>query len=175
MILGSFLGCQPARLPGPALGTAAPGGVSQPGVTELGPGEAVPSAAGRTVYVPVYSHVYTGDAATPFDLALTLSARNTDRAEPIVLKSVRYHDNGGKLVRDYLKTPLRLAPLAAMEFFVRQNDVTGGSSASFVVEWSAAMPVSEPVVEAVMIGTATSRAIALISPGRVVAEGAEGR
>jgi hypothetical protein len=33
---------------------------------------------GQTVYVPIYSHIYSGIKARPFDLAATLSIRNTD-------------------------------------------------------------------------------------------------
>jgi len=175
VIIGLLMGCQPARPPGPLRGPVVPGSITHPGVTEIVRGDIAPVAIGRTVYVPVYSNVYTGDAASPFNLAVTLSTRNTDRAEPIVLTSVRYHDSGGRLVRDFLKTPLRLAPLAAMEFFVEQSDLTGGSSASFLVEWVSATAVSDPVVEAVMIGTATNQVIALVSPGRVVGGAGDGR
>lgn len=124
-IVGLVLGCQPARPPGPVVGTIAPGAIAHPGVTEVAPGDSAPAAVGKTLYGPVHSNVYTGDAASPFNLAVTLSTRNTGRAEPVVLTSVRYHDSGGRLVRDFLKSPLRLAPLAAMEFFVKQSDLIG--------------------------------------------------
>jgi hypothetical protein len=124
----------------------------------------------RTVYVPVYSHVYTGDSAHPFNLAVTLSVRNTDRTEPLVVTSVRYLDSDGRPVRDYVTRPLRLAPLAAAEFFVRESDTAGGSSACFLVDWLAARPVSDPVVEAVMVGTAMNQIISFTSDGRAVPE-----
>ena len=47
---------------------------------------AVPAASqsrlvkGQTIYVPAYSHVYHGDRQQPFQLAVTLSVRNTDLA-----------------------------------------------------------------------------------------------
>ncbi|MDD2321479.1 MAG: DUF3124 domain-containing protein, partial [Geobacteraceae bacterium] len=37
----------------------------------------VPLSKGNTLYVPVYSLVYTGDRAVPVNLASTLSIRNT--------------------------------------------------------------------------------------------------
>jgi len=43
-------------------------------------------AAGQTIYVPVYSHVHTSSDARPFDLAVTLSVRNTDRARLLLLQ-----------------------------------------------------------------------------------------
>lgn len=142
----------------------------RPGVAEFTLGANFHAAAGQTIYVPVYSHVYTSSDARPFELAVTLSARNTDRERPIVVTSVRYHDRDGRLVRDYLKIPLRVAPLASMDFFVSESDTTGGFSASFLLEWVAEEQVSAPVVEAVMIGTASTQGISFTCPGRVVAE-----
>lgn len=154
----------PARSPGPRAGTP------RTGVAEFEPGPDFRPTAGQTIYVPAYSHVHTSSDARPFDLAVTLSVRNTDRDRPIVLTAVRYHDQDGKLVRDPLPRPLRIAPLAAMEFFVEERDTSGGSSASFLVEWVAVDPVSPPVVEAVMIGTASTQGISFTCPGRVVSE-----
>jgi hypothetical protein len=146
------------------------GGKLRPGVAEFAIGPDFQAVAGQTVYIPVYSHVFTSNDARPFDLAVTLSVRNTDRVEPIILVSVKYHDRDGRLVRDSLKKPLRIAPLASMDFFVEEKDSTGGSSASFLLEWVAERPVSAPVVEAVMIGTASTQGISFVCPGRVVAE-----
>jgi hypothetical protein len=124
--------------------------------------------AGQTLYVPAYSHIATANDARPFNLAVTLSVRNTDQTHPIVVISVRYHDGDGRLVRDFLKKPIRLTSLAGTEFFVRENDTSGGASASFVVDWVAESSVSDPVVEAVMIGTASTQGISFTTPGRVV-------
>ena len=162
---------QPRPDPAPAGRVRAPaaGPATRRGVDEI---EAVDFrvAAGQTIYVPVYSQVATGDRARPFDLAITLSVRNTDRAHPIVIAAVRYHDQDGQLVRDYAPKPLRLAPLAAAEFFVGERDTRGGRSASFLVEWVAERPVSDPVVEALMIGTASMQGISFTCPGRVIAD-----
>jgi hypothetical protein len=130
--------------------------------------EGMKAAVAQRIYVPVYSHILTSDDARPYNLAVTLSVRNTDDARPIVVNLVRYHDQDGRLVRDYLKTPRKLAPLASIDFFVKENDTSGGSSASFLVEWFAEERVSDPVVEAVMIGTSGTQGISFISPGRVV-------
>jgi hypothetical protein len=125
----------------------------------------------RRVYVPAYSHILTSDDARPYNLAVTLSVRNTDDARPIVVHRVHYRDRDGRLIRDYLKKPLKIAPMAAIDFFVKESDTSGGTSASFLVEWSAGEPVSEPVVEAVMIGTAGTQGISFLSPGRVLTRG----
>jgi hypothetical protein len=137
-------------------------------VTEAEPGAPGRAAVGQTVYVPIYPYVYTADTARPYNVAATLYVRNTDRSAPILLTRVSYHDAGGRLVRESVTEPLRVAPMAAAEFFVKESDTTGGASASFLVEWSAEAPVSDPVVEAVMTGTQMNRGIAFTSPGRVV-------
>ena len=139
------------------------------------PGRELAVVAGQSIYVPAYSHVYYSDSARPYQLAVTLSVRNTDRELPIVLESVRYHDSAGKLVRSYLKAPVELPPLATDEFYVRESDTTGGSGANFLVDWVAEHEVSAPVVEAVMIGTTGAQGISLICSGRVVGEHGSGR
>jgi hypothetical protein len=127
-------------------------------------------AAGQTIYVPAYSSIFISDKAQAFDLAITLSIRNTDRKNSIILTSTQYYDHDGQLVRDYLKKPLRIGPRASIEYFVSERDTSGGISASFFVEWVSAQPVTSPVVESVMVGTASNRGIAFTTPGRVLTD-----
>jgi Protein of unknown function (DUF3124) len=54
-------------------------------------------ASGQTVYVPVYSHIYHHNKQEIFELAVTLSIRNTDLTNPIVITSVRYYNSEGKM------------------------------------------------------------------------------
>ena len=84
--------------------------------------------------------------------------------------SISAVDADGHLVREFLARPLRLAPLASKDFFVKESDTSGGTSASFLVEWFAERPATAPVVETIMIGTASSQGISFVSPGRVIAE-----
>lgn len=154
----------------PSAEVHAPGLRGRAGVAEVEPIEPARVKAGQTIYVPAYSTIFITDRAHAYNLAVTLSVRNTDRAHPIVLTAVSYRDQDGKLVRDYLTKPLRLAPLAGAEFFVPESDTTGGVSASFLVDWSSDSPASPPVVEAVMIGTAGTQGVSFLSQGRVIAE-----
>lgn len=123
---------------------------------------------GQTVYVPVYSHIYTVDRSRRVDLTTTLSIRNTDLDNAIVITSVRYFNTNGNIIRTDLQNPGELPSLASIDFVVNQSDTDGGTGASFIVEWVSATPVSDPVIEAVMIDTTTNQGIALISPGRIV-------
>jgi Protein of unknown function (DUF3124) len=121
----------------------------------------------QTVFVPAYSHIYyrTGQE---YLLAITLSVRNTSLTDSILLTSVRYYDTKGSLVKEYSKKVLKIPPMATAEFFVQDEDTSGGSGANFLVKWKATKGVSEPVIEAVMIGTTSGQGISLISPGRVI-------
>lgn len=124
--------------------------------------------AGQTIYVPIYSHIYTRDNSRVINLSATLSIRNTDDQNTIRVSSVRYYDTHGKLLREYLKEPLYLAQMASTDFVVAEDDTTGGAGANFIVEWSAGVVVTQPVVEAVMISTASQQGISFVSTGRVI-------
>jgi hypothetical protein len=123
---------------------------------------------GQTIYVPIYSHIYIRDKSRVINLAATLSIRNTDAQNPIRITSARYYDTNGALVREYVNEPLRLAPMASTDFVVAEDDTSGGVGANFIVEWGASIEVTAPVVEAVMISTASQQGISFVSMGRVI-------
>ena len=130
--------------------------------------ETVKIATGQTIYVPIYSEIYYFDKSKTFQLAATLSVRNTDPQQIIIITSVKYYNSDGDLVREHLESPLRLAPLASTYFIVNQNDRTGGSGANFIVKWVAETKVYEPIVEAVMVSTTSQQGLSFVSQGRVI-------
>ena len=148
---------------------------ANPGVAEADPSDAAGAPSRGAVFVPVYPYVYTADDARPFNLAVTLYVRNTDPASPLFLTSVREFDAAGKPARDFVKAPLRVAPMASATFFVKESDVAAGSSASLLVDWSGAEAIREPAVEAVMVGTLMNQGVALTSAGRPVAPASKPR
>ena len=124
---------------------------------------------GQTVYVPIYSHIYHyNNQDDVMNLSATLSIRNTDLTNSIIITSVRYYDTDGKLIRQDIKSPVELKPLASTNFFIAANDTIGGSGANFIVEWVAEKTVYEPVIEAVMICTSSSQGISFVSPAKVL-------
>jgi hypothetical protein len=125
-------------------------------------------AMGQTIYVPVYSHIYYENQKEVLYLSATLSIRNTDLSNPIIITSVRYYNTEGKLIKQYLERPVELSPLASTDFIVERTDTSGGSGANFIVEWIAEKDVSKPVVEAVMISAASNQGISFVSPGRII-------
>jgi hypothetical protein len=135
--------------------------------TPIGLGATV---TGQTIYVPVYSHIYYQDRERVINLTVTLSVRNADPQHPIQIDSVQYYDAKGQLVRNELTAPQPLAPLAALNFVVDEDDTTGGTSASFLVQWRSAAQAMPPVVEAVMISAASTQGISFVTVGRVIEE-----
>jgi len=125
--------------------------------------------SGQIVYVPAYSHIYHG-SGDPYLLTVTLSVRNTSLTDEIVVRSVRYFDTHGKEVKSYLAKPMRVAALGTTEVLVERNDTTGGSGANFLVEWFSANPVTEPIIEAVMIDTDSQQGISFARRGSVISE-----
>ena len=70
--------------------------------------------------------------------------------------------------KQYIQSPLELKALASTEVFIAAQNITGGSGAKFIVEWIATQKVSEPIIEAVMIGSALSQGISFVSSGKVL-------
>ncbi len=120
----------------------------------------------RIVYVPAYPAIRIMSGRSRVDLATTLSIHNTSRDKPLLLERVDYHDTNGELIQSYLTEPLALKPLGTIEMFVAGEDRRGGTGANFMVDWAADGPISEPIVEAVMIGTQDNATYSFVSPGR---------
>ncbi|MBO6575209.1 MAG: DUF3124 domain-containing protein [Rhodothermales bacterium] len=140
-----------------------------PGAVVIG-GETVKAisirhAGGELMYVPAYSHIFHRNASRQIDLAVTLSVRNSDPEYSITVNHIGYYDDNGALVRDYATEPIVLGPLSSRAFVVDESDRTAGVGANFLVEWRAEDSVSAPVVEAVMISTASAQGITFVSRG----------
>lgn len=155
-------GCAPEGPPPPASQAVVP---DSAGTLGEAPGRGGPGAVGQVLYVPAYSHIYSQDGRREVDLAVTLSLRNTDPERAITIGPIRYHDSAGRLVRTYEGGTL--APLATRATVVEESDRTGGVGAGFLVQWRAEAPVSPPVVEAVMISTASAQGISFVSRAQV--------
>ncbi|QWV95504.1 DUF3124 domain-containing protein [Geomonas oryzisoli] len=126
---------------------------------------------GQTVYVPVYSNVFSGPRSLPFQLAATLSIRNTDMDSWLRIASIDYYDTSGKLLRRYRDMPLSLAPLASTYVHIEEKDVTGGFGANFIVKWQADRTINTPIIECVMIGATSGQGISFVSPGQPIRPG----
>lgn len=119
---------------------------------------------GELLYVPAYASIYNATAHRSLSLAVTLSVRNTDPERTIVLRSARYYDTAGKLLKEVVPTPRRLPPLATFEYVVDLTDDAGGSGANFLVEWVADdAAVTAPLVETVNLQTVSGQGVSFTS------------
>ena len=123
---------------------------------------------GQKLYIPAYSHIYSGDREKPFLLTVTLSIRNIDPKNNIRITLVDYYETQGKLVKKYLEKHVTLKPLESIRYVVPERDKTGGSGANFIVEWESDNYVNPPITESIMIGTQTQQGISFTSRGQEI-------
>lgn len=123
---------------------------------------------GQTIYVPAYSHIYSGNRERPFMLTITLSIRNIDPKHSIRIVIADYYETQGQLLKKYIKNPVILKALESLRYVIPEYDKSGGSGANFIVEWKADKPVNPPIVESIMIGTQTQQGVSFTSRGRVI-------
>ena len=122
----------------------------------------------QTVYVPAYSHIYSGNREQAFLLTVTLSIRNVDMRHAITVTRVDYYETQGKFLRTYLNAPVTLKPLESTRYIVPQKDEAGGSGANFIVVWQAEKEVNPPIIESIMIGAQSQQGISFTSRGQAI-------
>lgn len=128
----------------------------------------LPLSTGQTLYVPAYSHIYSGNKEQPFLLTVTLSIRNVDPGRTILVTKADYYATQGKQLKSYVSAPVKLKPLESIRYVVPERDKSGGSGANFIVEWTSDGPVNPPIVESIMIGTQIQQGISFTSRGQPI-------
>jgi hypothetical protein len=128
-------------------------------------------SSGETLYVPVYSNVYSGPKANPFQLATMLSIHNIDPKYSITVVKADYYDSNGKFVESYIKNPITLKPFAHTFVYLKEYDTRGGPGANFIVKWRAEKEVNQPVVEALMLGA--REGVSFLTSGQSIIEHSE--
>lgn len=130
--------------------------------------ETVILSKGQTIYVPAYSHIYSGDRERPFLLTVTVSIRNIDPKHSVNVTTVDYYETQGKLLKKFLDSSVVLKPLESIRYVIPQEDNTGGSGANFIVEWKSDNLVNPLIVETVMIGTQSQQGVSFTSRGQAI-------
>jgi hypothetical protein len=123
---------------------------------------------GQSVYVPAYSEVFFVNTERTWDLAVTLAIHNTDPDNAINITSARYYDTGGNMITKFINAPVTLQPWVTEGFVLERTDKTGSIGENFVVDWEAGDPVSEPVIETVIVSTSGTQALGFTAPGRII-------
>jgi hypothetical protein len=121
-----------------------------------------------SVYVPVYSSIHWGGLDAVTELSATVSIRNADAQQSLVLVAVTYYDSLGDTIQEYLDGTMELDPMSTVEFVIARSDRRGGNGANFVVQWGSPGPIAEPVIETVMLGQAGNAGISFVSQGRPI-------
>jgi len=119
-------------------------------------------------YVPAYARLSLAKGSYPIDLAVTLNVHNASEEKPLVVERIAYRDTAGALVQEYIGAPVAVRPFGTIEVFIPTSDVRAGTGARFVVGWAAAGPIAEPVVEALIIGSAGSQGYSFVGQGRPI-------
>jgi hypothetical protein len=130
--------------------------------------ETIILSKGQTVYVPAYSHIYSGDRERPFLLAITVSIRNINPKQTIIITTVDYYETKGNLLKKFIETPVTLQPLESIRYVIPEKDKAGGSGANFIVEWKSDKFVNPPIVESIMIGTQSQQGVSFTSRGQAI-------
>ncbi len=124
----------------------------------------------KTVYVPVYSHVYTSEEKYE-RMGITLSIRNTDSNENMLVKNILYYNTEGDLIETFIDKPHYLKPMASIDFIVDLRDMRGGSGANFIIKWEGSQTLLSPVIQAVMVNNTGNRAFSFITEGYTIKKG----
>ena len=127
-------------------------------------------SSGQTVYVPIYSNVFSGPKERPFNLSAMLSIRNIDLYNQVTILSAEYFDNDGKSLKEFAKNKIILDPLASHHFSIKERDESGGFGANFIVKWKSSKEINPPIIESIMIGTRSGQGISFVSQGKVITE-----
>ena len=125
-------------------------------------------SSGETVYVSIYSNIFSGPKAVRLELAAMLSIRNTDPVYPITISKADYYDTSGKKVESYIKKPMKLKPLESVYLYLKEYDKRGGPGANFIVKWHAGNKVNQPIIEGVMMSSRNG--ISFICPGQIITD-----
>ena len=134
---------------------------------------AAPLTNGQVLYLPIYSHIWHGEAdgkLMPMKtlVSVSISIRNTDPRKSIQITSAEYFDTDGKRLKEYIPAPKTIGPLGTYELFVPRSDDTGGSGANFVITWKSGVNVNAPIVEALHVNLPAGRGIVFTTTARQI-------
>jgi hypothetical protein len=117
----------------------------------------------HSVYVPVYSHIYSETGESAINLTAILSIRNTSYTDSFYVTDVIYYGSQGEVLKRYIDSSLLVKPMTSVEFVVERTESKGGAGANFVVKWGSFTVGSEPLIQTVM--NEISRGISFVTDG----------
>jgi hypothetical protein len=124
---------------------------------------------GQVLYLPVYSNIPYFEGDRKLDLSAVVAIHNTDLEHRMTITKVLFFDNDGKLVLNCLNRDSIIQPLGATNFFIPERDKSG-TGTNLIIEWVSDTLINEPLVESIMLGSASSQGISFSSSGRIIRE-----
>lgn len=118
-----------------------------------------------TVYVPIYSDIYSETKSVKFNLTATLSIRNTSLMDSIYLEDIDYYNSAGEMVRKYSPNIILLKPMQSIEYVIEEEDKEGGTGANFIVNWGTNGYKVRPMFQGIMISTNGQQGISFSTDG----------
>jgi len=123
-----------------------------------------------SIYIPIYSDIYSYNGQNKTLLTATLSIRNTSIRDSLFIEDIIYYDSKGVLVRNYINGTLLLSPLQTIEYVIDHEDVAGGTGANFIVNWGANNPQLKPIFQGIMISTKGQHGLSFVTEGISISE-----
>ncbi|WP_284283729.1 DUF3124 domain-containing protein [Portibacter lacus] len=117
-----------------------------------------------TVYIPIYSDIYSESRLKSTLLTATLSIRSTSLTDTTYINVIDYYDTKGEMVKSYIDRTLVLEPMQSIDYVIDRDDNTGGVGANFIVAWGASKD-TKPLFQAVMIGRSGQHGLSFITEG----------
>jgi hypothetical protein len=124
---------------------------------------------GQTIHIVSYPNIVS--ESYRINMRGNLIIHNTDQHHPITLVRIDHYNTDGKLVEKYLKSPLKLGPLAASRVIVKQpHHHEEKPGITFIVQWQADQPVTAPLVKCFIVGALSGQGYSFTSSGNVIHE-----
>jgi uncharacterized protein DUF3124 len=135
--------------------------------------ETVGRTKGQVLYLPIYSHIWHGEITrdgVPRKtlVSVSVSIRNTDPSQSILLTSAQYFDTNGRRLKEFVSAPRTIAPMGTYELFIPKSDDSGGSGANFVIAWKSETGVNAPIVEAIHVDLPGGPSLAFTTSARQI-------
>ncbi|MFO1101892.1 MAG: DUF3124 domain-containing protein [Methylocystis sp.] len=140
--------------------------VVSPDATTSAPAEKL-GVRGRS-FIPLHSTLLGQGGVTRLNFSGALSIHNASATNVLAIEKIEYRNGAGQLIESYLSDPVYLKPYASLQVLIAQDDVRGGTGASFTVDWSTVDGADDPLIEAIMTAFTGPHSYAILSPGRRV-------
>ncbi|WP_036286523.1 DUF3124 domain-containing protein [Methylocystis sp. ATCC 49242] len=140
--------------------------IVSPDATAPAPAQKMASR-GRT-FVPLHSTLIGQGGVTRLNFSGALSIHNTSATNVLAVEKIEYRNGSGELIENYLSDPIYLKPYGSLQVVIAQDDVRGGTGASFTIDWSTPDGADDPVIEAVMASFVGTHSFSFLSAGRKV-------